>query len=137
MLNPDIEHLATDELIRLRVKIKRNNPAIHKFSIGTHNVTIEGKCVVTTISPLFESPSGETFFIDLVIKNHNLIQGYYKIYFNIGIKDAASGTTDYDIIKNVLFCHISYKNFSNKEAYSGWMHCWGMHYVESVNYEIH
>ena len=137
MLNPDIEHLATDEPIQLRVKIKQNNPAIHKFTIGTHIVTIEGNCVATTISPLFECPAKDVFLMDLAIKNHNLAQGNYKVYFNIGIKDAASGTTDYDIIKNVLFCHISYKNFSSQEAYSGWMNCWGKHYVESINYEIH
>ena len=137
IFNSDIEHLATDEAIQLRAKIKRNNPSIQKFTIGTHIATIEGNCVATTISPLFFCPQKDSFFVDLIIKNHNLAQGNYKIYFNIGLKDAASGTTDYDVVKNVLFFHITYKHTSCKDAYSGWMSCWGKHYIESVDYEIH
>ena len=103
MLNPDIEHMATDETILLRAKIKRNNPSIQRFTIGTHFATIEGSCISTTISPLFSCPQKDSFLVDLTIRNHNLAQGNYKIYFNIGLKDAVSGTTDYDVVKNVLF----------------------------------
>ena len=97
---------------------------------------MDGQCVATTISPIFTCPTNDFFFINLTIKNHNLAQGNYKIYFNIGLKDASSGTTDYDIVKNVLYCHITYKNQTNKDAYSGWMSCWGNHLVETVDYEI-
>ncbi len=136
MLNVDIEHLATDEPLQFRVKIKRNNPSIRNFNIGSHLVTTDGICVVTTASPLLTYPDKAYISVVITMKNHTLAQGDYKVYFNIGLKDVASGTTDYDIIKNVLFCHVSYKCMSNKEAYSGWMTGWGSHYIEAVEYEI-
>lgn len=136
MLNPDIEHLATDEPLQFRVKIKKNNPSIKKFTIGTHAVNMSGSCEITTASPVFDTPDKAVFAIELSVKNHTLAKGNYKIYFNIGIKDVAHGTTDYDIVKNVLFCQILYKNKNTQEAYSGWQNGWGNHYVESVEYKL-
>lgn len=136
MLNSDMENLATNEPIKLKLHIKKNNKSIQKFTIGAHIISMDGQCVATTISPTLVCPEQNSFFVNLAIKNHNLAQGNYKIYFNIGLKEATSGTIDYDIIKNVLYCHISYRTFSNKDAYSGWMSCWGKHLVESVDYEI-
>ena len=136
ILNPDIDHLSTDEPLQFKVIIKKNNPAIKKFTLGTHIVAADGLCEVTTISPLFDCPSNDLFSASITINNHTLAQGKYKVYFNIGIKDASSGTTDYDVTKNVLFCQVTYKKSSTKEAYSGWMNCWGNHYIETVDYEI-
>ena len=136
MLNPDLEHLATDEPLQFRVKIKKNNPSIKNFTIGTHAVNMSGTCELTTASPIFNTPDKDLFSIELSVKNHTLARGNYKIYFNIGIKDVAHGTTDYDIVKNVLFCQIFYKNKNTQEAYSGWQNGWGNHYVESVEYKL-
>ncbi|MBR6831855.1 MAG: ATP-binding cassette domain-containing protein [Fibrobacter sp.] len=136
MLNPDIEHLATDEPLQFRVKIKRNNPSIKKFTIGTHAVNMSGNCESTTASPILNAPDKAFFNIKLTIKNHTLAKGNYKIYFNIGIKDVSHGTTDYDIVKNVLFCQIFYKNKNTQEAYSGWQKGWGNHYIDSVEYKL-
>ncbi|WP_295057994.1 polysaccharide ABC transporter ATP-binding protein [uncultured Fibrobacter sp.] len=136
MLNSDIEHLATDEPLQFRVKIKKNNPSIKIFTIGTHAVNMSGHCELTTASPIFEAPNKAFFNIELSIKNHTLAKGNYKIYFNIGIKDVSRGTTDYDVIKNVLFCQIFYKNKKSQEAYSGWQNGWGSHFVESVEYKL-
>ena len=136
MLNSDIEHLATDEPLQFRVKIKKNNPSIKNFTIGTHAVNMSGYCELTTASPIFEAPNKAFFNIELSIKNHTLAKGNYKIYFNIGIKDVSRGTTDYDVIKNVLFCQIFYKNKKSQEAYSGWQNGWGSHFVESVEYKL-
>ena len=137
ILNSDIEHLSTNEPILLSVKLKKNNISIQRFTIGTHIVSIDGTCVATTISPIFACPNQDTFFVTIKISNHNLAQGIYSLYFNIGIKDISSGTTDYDVTKNVLYCQVAYKNIATKEAYSGWMNCWGKHFVETVDYEIH
>lgn len=136
MLNPDIEYLATDEPLQFRIKIKKNNPSIKKFTIGTHAVNMSGSCELTTVSPIFFAPDKTFFNLELSIKNHTLAKGIYKINFNIGIKDVSHGTTDYDVIKNVLFCHIFYKNKKTQEAYSGWQNGWGNHYVDSVEYKF-
>lgn len=136
MLNDDIEHLATDESLEFRVKLKRNNPAVKKFTIGMHAVSMSGSCEFTTASPIFDCPNQEFFDINISVRNHSLAKGSYKIYFNTGIKDVAHGTTDYDIIKNVLFCQIFYKSKATKDAYSGWQNGWGNHYIDSISYEI-
>ncbi|MCQ2120335.1 MAG: ABC transporter ATP-binding protein [Fibrobacter sp.] len=136
MLNDDIEHLATDEPLEFRVKLKRNNPTIKKFTIGMHAVSMSGSCEFTTASPIFDCPNREFFDINISVKNHSLAKGNYKIYFNTGIKDVAHGTTDYDIIKNVLFCQIFYKSQITKDAYSGWQNGWGNHYIDSVDYRL-
>ena len=136
MLNDDIEHLATDEPLEFRVKLKQNNPSVKKFTIGTHILSSEGYCEVTTISPIFNVPTKDTFEIILKIKDHTLAKGVYTLHFNTGIKDASSGTTDYDIIHNVLFCQITRKSCISQESYSEWKKSWGSHYVPALDYRM-
>jgi lipopolysaccharide transport system ATP-binding protein len=136
MLNEDIEHLATDEPLEFRVKLKRNNPSTKHFTIGSHIVSSEGNCEVTTISPIFSVPPKTFFEVYLKIKEHSLAKGMYTLYFNTGIKATSSGTTDYDIVKNVLFCQITRKKFASQESYTEWQKSWGSHYVTSLEYKV-
>jgi len=136
LLNDDIENMATDEPIEVELKIKVNNPKIREFTVGSHVKNSADSTVVTTISPLMDCPDKEYFDIRMSISNHGLVTGNYVFYFNIGIKDVTLGIRDYDIVKNVLYFHVNYKNAATKTPYVVWQKGWGSHCVDSVEYQI-
>ncbi|MCR5361422.1 MAG: ATP-binding cassette domain-containing protein [Bacteroidales bacterium] len=136
LLNEDIEKMATDEPIEVELKIKVNNPKIRKFTVGSHIKNSADSTVVTTISPLMDCPDKECFDIRMSISNHGLVTGNYVLFFNIGIKDVTLGIRDYDIVKNVLYFHVSYKNAATKTPYVVWQKGWGSHCVDSVAYQL-
>ena len=135
--NDDIENMSTDEPIRVTLRVKINNPRIKQFTIGSHVINSADVAVVTTISQVMDCSSyTDTFDIRMFISNHNLVAGSYKLYFNIGIKDVTLGVRDFDVVKNVLSFHISYKNRTGHIPYVTWQKGWGNHCVESVDYQF-
>ncbi|MBP5346260.1 MAG: ATP-binding cassette domain-containing protein [Bacteroidales bacterium] len=135
--NDDVENMSTDEPIRIALHVKINNPRIKKFTIGSHVINSADVAVVTTISPVMDcSAYTDTFDIRMVISNHNLVAGSYKLYFNIGIKDVTLGVRDFDVVKNVLAFRVSYKNQDGHIPYVAWQKGWGSHCVESVDYQF-
>ena len=135
-LNKDLFHLSTDEPIICKLQIKKNNPAIKKFTLGVHIANNLNQRVGTIISPLLECPQKVFFETSMKITNHNLAKGYYSVDFNVGIKDINSGITDYDIIRNVASFAVIYKNKNQKNIYSNWLSSWGSLLIESVEYKI-
>ena len=136
MLNPDIEHLATDEPIQLRVKIKRNNPSVCTFNFGLHITNSSDICVGTVVSKPISCPNSNLFYLLCTIDNHNLVKGNYQIRFNLGIKDVSLGVRDFDVLKNTLAFSIEYLNSQDKASYSLWLSNWGSHLLSNCSFKI-
>lgn len=135
--NEDIENMSTDEPICVTLRIKINNSRITKFTVGSHIINSADVAVVTTISPVMDCSDYKDFYnVRMIISNHNLVAGSYKMYFNIGIKDVTLGVRDFDVVKNVLAFRISYKNQVGHIPYVAWQKGWGSHCVESVEYSF-
>jgi lipopolysaccharide transport system ATP-binding protein len=136
MLNPDIEHLATDEPIQLRVKIKRNNPSVCTFNFGLHITNSSDICVGTVVSKPISCPNFNLFYLLCTIDNHNLVKGNYQIRFNLGIKDVSLGVRDFDVLRNTLAFSIEYLNSQDKASYSLWLSNWGSHLLSNCSFKI-
>jgi lipopolysaccharide transport system ATP-binding protein len=136
MLNPDIEHLATDESLLLKLRIKRNNSSIKSFNLGLHITNSSDICVGTMVSNSLKAPQKNFFSLFCTIKNHNLVKGNYQIRFNIGIKDISLGARNFDVLRNVLSFSIDYLKKTNKSAYSLWLPNWGNHLLSDCSFKI-
>ena len=136
MLNPDIEHLATDEPLLLKLKIKKNNSSIKSFNLGLHITNSSDTCVGTMVSTSLEAPQKNFFSLFCTIKNHNLVKGNYQIRFNIGIKDISLGVRNFDVLRNVLSFTIEYLKKTDKNSYSLWLPNWGDHLLSDCSFKI-
>ena len=136
MLNPDIEHLATDEPLLLKLKIKRNNSSIKSFNFGLHITNSSDICVGTIVSNSLEVPQKDLFSLFCSINSHNLVKGNYQIRFNIGIKDISLGARNFDVLGNVLSFSIEYLKKTDKSAYSLWLPNWGNHLLSDCSFKI-
>lgn len=135
--NEDAERMATDEPIKVVLKIKKNNPTITSFTVGSHVKNSIDSVVCTTISPLLSCKSYSDYYnVRFQIDKHNLVVGKYKLLFNIGIKDVIAGIRDYDVVKNVLSFNIEYRNIQSKDQYLVWQRGWGSHCDDNVEYEV-
>ena len=136
MLNEDIEHLATDEPLQLKLKVRKNNPSINSFNLGMHITNANDICVGTIVSQEIPCPAKDTFEVSCTINNHNLVKGNYQIRFNIGIKDVSLGVRDFDVLKNVLAFTIEYLKGAEKTSYSMWNSNWGSHLLSDCAFKI-
>ena len=135
MLN-DVNQVATDEPLKVKLTIARNNKKTKRFTIGMHIMNDSEICDVTTVSEVFDVPEKDVFEVEMTIKNHNLAKGHYVARFNVGLKILAEGLRDYDVVKNVLAFDVVYQNESKKEPYALWLNGWGDHFINDVQYEI-
>lgn len=118
--------LAQDEDINVVICIKRNKADQKQFTIEMMLDDEEDKRVGSYISPIQEIPFGaEVFNVNISVGHMNLAKGKYKINFNIGMKSAAFGFSDYDVVYNVLSFEIAYQDFANKTPLSFWRYEWG------------
>ena len=134
MLNEDIEHLATDEPLNFKLKIKKNNPSIQSFNFGLHITNSSDICVGTVVSNSINSPNKDIFELCCSINSHNLVKGNYQARFNIGIKDVSLGIRDYDVLKNVLAFSIEYVKKAERSSYSVWHSNWGNHLLGNCSF---
>ena len=135
MLN-NVNEVATDEPLRIKLTIRRNNSKIKEFTVGSHLIDASEQCVGTTVSRVFSVPEKPEFHVFMTINNHNLVKGHYNLFFNVGLKVLASGLRDYDVVRDVIAFDVLYQTTKNKEPYSLWQKGWGNHYLRDVDYQL-
>lgn len=135
MLN-NVNEVSTDEDIKVCLKLRRNNPKIKECTIGMHIVDQMDETVGTSVSPLITIPNKNEFEAVMVIHNHYLVSGRYRLFFNVGIKDVSIGIIDYDVVKNVLAFNIEYLSKVTKRPYALWLNDWGKHNLLDVDYSF-
>lgn len=135
MLN-NVNEVATDESLKVRVRLRHNNKQIEKFTVGFHIVSMADEVVGTSASEVFEVQGKDEFDMELTINHHNLAVGRYRLYFNVGIKDFATGVRDYDVVKNVLVFNVEYQDQLTRQPYAYWPNGWGLINLQDVIYSI-
>ena len=68
--------------------------------------------------------------IKLKINDHNLAKGKYYFDFSLGKGNETTGLKDFDIISQVIYFEIAYKDNISKEMYLMWENNWG-----SINFQ--
>ena len=135
MLN-NVNAIATDEPLRIKLTIRRNNPKIKEFTVGSHLIDATEQCVGTTVSRVFPVPDKDEFCVFMTISNHNLVRGHYALFFNVGLKVLSTGLRDYDVVRDVIAFDVLYQTTETKEPYSLWQKGWGNHYLRDVDYQL-
>ena len=135
MLN-DVNAVATDEPLRIRLRLRRNNPDMKKCTIGMHILSTSEQTVGTSVSQLMDVPEKNEFEVEMLVKNHNLVRGRYRLHFNVGIKDLSMGLRDYDVVKNVLVFNVENQDLLTQQPYALWQPGWGSHNLQNVEYKI-
>ena len=102
MLN-DPTNMATEEPLHLQMTIRRNNPKIREAQFGIFiNNSSDVPVASCYTDPIALPENGDTFDIDVVIPNHHLAKGLYKIDMNISKFDYTAFARDHDLVFNVL-----------------------------------
>ena len=118
--------MATDESIKLKLTLHRNNVNIREFQAGLLINNESAQRVGTFTSSMISIPNDAVDFeILMELPNHNLGKGKFFLDFNMGIKDLSLGIRDYDVIKNVLSFEIKYQFKDKKREYVHWNKDWG------------
>jgi hypothetical protein len=122
--------IATDEPIRVKLRVKRNSNQIKDFQAGLLINNSEDVRVGTFTAPMVRIPESKSDEFDIVMQlnNHNLGKGRYYLDFNIGVKDFNKASRDFDVVKNVLSFEVKYLTSRDKDRgqeYVLWSKNWG------------
>ena len=75
--------------------------------------------------PIALPENGDTFDIDVVIPNHHLAKGLYKIDMNISKFDYTAFARDHDLVFNVLSFEVKHVDADHKVGFNAWPHSLG------------
>lgn len=122
MLN-DPANMATEEPLRLQMKIKRNNPKIKEAQFGifisnTSNITA-ASCYT---KPVTLPDEGDIFEVEVTIPNHHLAKGLYKVDMNISSFNYQAFARDHDLVLGVLSFEVNHVDTAHTLAFSTWPH---------------
>lgn len=125
MLN-DPANMATEEPLHLQMTIRRNNPKIREAQFGIFiNNTSDVRVASCYTDPIALPENGDTFDIDVVIPNHHLAKGLYKIDMNISKFDYTAFARDHDLVFNVLSFEVNHVDADHKVGFNAWPHSLG------------
>ena len=122
MLN-DPTNMATEEPLHLQMTIRRNNPKIREAQFGIFiNNSSDVRVASCYTDPIALPENGDTFDIDVVIPNHHLAKGLYKIDMNISKFDYTAFARDHDLVFNVLSFEVNHVDADHKVGFNAWPH---------------
>ena len=125
MLN-DPTNMATEEPLHLQMTIRRNNPKILEAQFGIFiNNSSDVPVASCYTDPIALPENGDTFDIDVVIPNHHLAKGLYKINMNISKFDYTAFARDHDLVFNVLSFEVKHVDADHKVGFNAWPHSLG------------
>lgn len=122
----DNEHISSNETLRIRCRIKRNNDSIKSIKVAVLITNAIDKRVGTFFSDLIElHDSKDVFDIYLEIGNMQLIKGKYSIDFGLCQQEFTAETLSYDNIRGTLSFDVRYFDNEKKIPFSYWNNRWG------------
>ncbi len=118
--------IAQDENIDVELQVKCNKIDIQRFTIEMMFDDEEDERIGSYISPVQNISMGtDMFTIRISLAHHNLAKGKYKVNFNIGMKSAAFGFIDYDVVYDVLSFEIAFQDKETHSPLTFWRSEWG------------
>lgn len=136
LLNENVDSIATDECLRIKILMARNNgkKSACQYSVIITDVT--DVKILNIVSNIVKIPQGkDKYFVNLTLSNLGLPQGRYKIQLAAGIKEFDKANVNFDVVFDVLSFEIKYLNSSLKNEYCAWNRSWGiiLHNKECIN----
>lgn len=125
MMN-DVDNMATEEPIKLHLKIRRNDSSCKTFQVGVFIANSSGLRVACCYSEPVVSPDGEDVFsVEVKIPHHNLSKGRYTVDLKLSDFNYINFATEYDQIKNVLAFEVKYVDAEHNVPFGNWIPQYG------------
>ena len=122
----DPANMSTEEPLRLQMTIRRNNPKIRDAQFGIFiNNTSDVRVASCYTDPIALPETGDTFDVEVVIPNHHLAKGLYKIDMNISKFDYNAFARDHDLVFNVLSFEVKHVDAQHEKGFNAWPHSLG------------
>ena len=119
----DPANMSTEEPLRLQMTIRRNNPKIRDAQFGIFiNNTGDVRVASCYTDPIALPETGDTFDVEVVIPNHHLAKGLYKIDMNISKFDYNAFARDHDLVFNVLSFEVKHVDAQHEKGFNAWPH---------------
>ena len=127
LLNEEYYNISTDEPIEIEAKLRKNNKRLKESQFTVLISNSSDIRVLNYISnPVDLSLYEDYFTIRMKLSYHGLPKGKYNVQLATGIKNFATGTQNYDVVKDVLSFEIKkYKKNIDKE-YLEWNKNWAL-----------
>ena len=125
-------HIAIDEPITLKIKLKNNNKIKEARLIGMLNYEDETRVGLFITESFYIPQNKNEFEIKVILNNHNLAPGKYFFDFNIGYGDFTTAITDYDVVYNTINFEVEYDSLKTKNHINYWRSYWGRNCFQQV-----
>lgn len=136
MLN-DPENMATEEPIRMRLKIKHNDFECHQFQIGIFIANTNGVRVACCYTDPVTAPIDKEFFeVNVVIPHHNLAKGKYTVDLKLSQFNYINYGTEYDQIAKVFAFEVKYVDEAHTKPFGNWIPNYGNSCMRDVKVNI-
>lgn len=139
LLNQDNESMATDEALRIQIKMKRNNSKKEECQYSVIITDVNDVKILNNVSKKLPIPQDrDEYFVNINLHHLGLPKGRYKVHLAAGIKDFDTANVNYDIVFDVLSFEVKYLSQIQKNHYCSWERDWGiiLHNQECIDAEI-
>lgn len=125
MLN-DPNHMATEEPLRMRLKVKHLDFSIKEFQVGVFIANTGGQRVACAYSHPVQAPENkEVFEVEVVIPHHNLAKGNYTVDLKLSHNNYINPGTEYDQIAKVFSFEVDYIDEAHTRPFALWVSSYG------------
>ena len=122
MLN-DCNAIANEEPLSFEMELKRNELYIRRCQFGITVRDIEDTIVGSAWSGMVELPNDSDLMrVKMVLPNHQLAKGRYKLNFSVGYFDFNNPIRDLDIVSDVIRFEVNYKDLDHGQPFTNWKH---------------
>lgn len=136
MLN-DPENMATEEPLKLRLKIKHNDWNQKSFQVGIFIANQSGQRVACCYTdPVTAPPNKEIFEALVSIPHHNLAKGFYTVDLKLSEFNYINYGTEYDQIAKVLAFEVNYVDEAHAKPFGNWIPKYGNSCMRDVSVKI-
>jgi len=120
-MHNDVNNMSTEEPIHLELLVKRNNPSVKKCKFCISFLDTSFANVGSSFSEEMELPSDvDVMKVDLVVRNHRLPRGVYRLNIHICNFDYCAKLKNYDVVYGVLSFEVKYLDAKHTQPFATW-----------------
>ncbi len=133
----DPENMATEEPIRMKLRIKHIDWSQKKFQVGIFIANGSGQRVACCYTDPVTAPDyKEIFDIEVAVPHHNLAKGKYTIDLKLSDFNYINYGTEYDQIAKVFAFEINYVDEAHTKPFGNWISNYGNSCMRDVSVKI-
>jgi len=136
MLN-DPDHMATEEPLKLKLKIKHIDFSIRDFQVGVFIANLGGQRVACCYSEPVNAPGEKDIFeVEVTVPHHNLAVGQYTVDLKLSHNNYINPGTEYDQISKVLAFEVNFLDSAHTKPFALWVPSYGSNCMRDVSVSL-